>query len=64
MPSAVTFSLVKPTIYTLLSSAAAYHVHITRYIHVAERRGRVVNTPASYLGDPGWNLGLVIGYPE
>jgi hypothetical protein len=29
-----------------------------------ERRGRVVNTPASYSGGPGSNIGLETDYPE
>jgi hypothetical protein len=29
-----------------------------------ERRGRVVNTPASYSGGSGFNLGLETGYHE
>jgi hypothetical protein len=31
---------------------------------VTERRGHVVNTPPSYSGDPGSNLGPETGYPD
>jgi hypothetical protein len=34
-----------------------------RYI-ITERRGRVVNTPASYSGGPGFNIGPETGYPD
>jgi hypothetical protein len=34
------------------------------YKHVTKRRGSVVNTPVSYSGGPGLNLGPNTGYPE
>jgi hypothetical protein len=39
------------------------HIYFTIKLHT-ERHGRAVNTPASYSGGPGSNLGLETGYPD